>query len=106
MRQANSEVRATLDTMERARAAVERSRNGAQLANDAMRLAEVAYRAGASTNLELIDAQRVARDAETQANLAENNERQAILDFLAASGRFPVQLQQAASSSLNRQRCC
>ena len=75
-----------------------RSRNGAQLANDAMRLAEVAYRAGASTNLELIDAQRVARDAETQANLAENNERQAILDFLAAAGRFPVQLQQGASS--------
>jgi len=77
---------------------VERSRNGAQLAEDAMHLAEVAYRAGASTNLELIDAQRVARDAETQANLAENNERQAILDFLAASGRFPVQLQQGASS--------
>jgi outer membrane protein len=97
-RQANSDVRTTLDTMERSRAAVERSRNGAQLANDAMRLAEVAYRAGASTNLELIDAQRVARDAETQANLAENNERQAILDFLAASGRFPVQLQLGASS--------
>jgi outer membrane protein TolC len=97
-RQANSEIRTTLDTMERSRAAVERSRNGAQLANDAMRLADISYRAGASTNLELIDAQRVARDAETQANLAENNERQAILDFLAASGRFPVQLQQEASS--------
>jgi len=97
-REANSEVRAALDTMERARAAVERSRNGAQLANDAMRLAEVAYRAGASTNLELIDAQRRARDAETQANLAENNERQATLDYLAAAGRFPVQLQRTASS--------
>ncbi len=98
LRQANSEVRASLDTMERARAAVERSRNGAQLANDAMHLAEVAYRAGSSTNLELIDAQRVARDAETQANLAENNERQATLDFLAAAGRFPAQLQQGSAS--------
>ena len=77
---------------------MERSTERAQLANDAMRLADIAYRAGASTNLELIDAQRVARDAETQANLAENNERQAILDFLAASGRFPVQLQLGASS--------
>ena len=84
--------------MERARAAVERSRNGAQLANDAMHLAEVAYRAGSSTNLELIDAQRVARDAETQANLAENNERQATLDYLAAAGRFPAQLQQGSAS--------
>lgn len=98
LRQANSEVRASLDTMERARAAVERSRNGAQLANDAMHLAEVAYRAGSSTNLELIDAQRVARDAETQANLAENNERQATLDYLAAAGRFPAQLQQGSAS--------
>ena len=98
LRQTNSEVRAALDTMERARAAVERSRNGAQLANDAMRLAEVAYRAGASTNLELIDAQRRARDAETQANLAENNERQATLDYLAAAGRFPAQLQQGSAS--------
>lgn len=98
LRQASSEVRAALDTMERARAAVQRSRNGAQLANDAMRLAEVAYRAGASTNLELIDAQRRARDAETQANLAENNERQATLDYLAAAGRFPAQLQATAST--------
>ena len=98
MRQADAEVRASLFTMERAHAAVERAKDAAQLANDAMRLAEVAYRAGASTNLELIDAQRRARDVETQANLAENNERQATLDFLAAAGRFPVQLQQAASS--------
>jgi outer membrane protein len=98
LRQANAEVRSALDTMERARAAVERSKNGAQLANDAMHLAEVAYRAGSSTNLELIDAQRVARDAETQANLAENNERQATLDYLAAAGRFPAQLQQGSAS--------
>jgi len=98
MRQADAEVRASLHTMERAHAAVERAKNAAQLANDAMRLAEVAYRAGASTNLELIDAQRRARDAETQANLAENNERQATLDFLAAAGRFPAQLQQGTSS--------
>jgi outer membrane protein TolC len=85
--------------MERNTAAVERSRNAARLANDAMRLADVAYRAGASTNLELIDAQRRARDAETLTNIAEDNLRQAQLDLLAAAGRFPVQLQQQAAQA-------
>lgn len=98
MRQASSEVRASLDNVERTAAAVERARNAARLANDAMRLAEVAYRAGASTNLELIDAQRRARDSETIAVIAEDNQRQAGLDLLAAAGRFPAQLQPQASS--------
>ena len=57
-----------------------------------MRLADIAYRAGASTNLELIDAQRRARDAETLAVIAEDNQRQAAIDLLSASGRFPAQL--------------
>ncbi|HVP61016.1 MAG TPA: TolC family protein [Myxococcaceae bacterium] len=96
-RQASSDVRSALDNVERTSAAVERSRNSARLANDAMRLADVAYRAGASTNLELIDAQRRARDAETLANIAEDNQRQAQLDLLAAAGRFPAQLQAQAA---------
>jgi outer membrane protein TolC len=99
LRQANSEVRSALDNMERTAAAVERQRNSAKLAEDAMRLADIAYRAGASTNLELIDAQRRARDAETLANIAEDNQRQAAIDLLAASGRFPAQLVQRQTSS-------
>lgn len=99
LRQANSDVRAAVDNVERTTAAVERQRNSAKLAEDAMRLADIAYRAGASTNLELIDAQRRARDAETLANIAEDNQRQAFIDLLAASGRFPAQLQQQASSA-------
>jgi multidrug efflux system outer membrane protein len=98
-RQAGSDVRTALDNVERTGAAVERQRNSARLAEDAMHLAEVAYRAGASTNLELIDAQRRARDAETLAVIAEDNERQAQLDLLAAAGRFPAQLQQPPPSS-------
>lgn len=97
--QANSDVRASMDNVERTAAAVERARNSARLANDAMNLADVAYRAGASTNLELIDAQRRARDAETIAVIAEDNQRQAALDLLAAAGRFPAQLQQQGPSS-------
>ena len=38
---------------------------------------------------EVIDAERQARDAETQAAIAEDTARQARLDLLAASGRFP-----------------
>ncbi|HTS80590.1 MAG TPA: TolC family protein [Myxococcaceae bacterium] len=98
LRQANSEVRAAVDNVERSAAAVERSRNSARLAEDAMRLADIAYRAGSTTNLELIDAQRRARDAETLAVIAEDNERQAQLDLLSAAGRFPAQLQQAPLS--------
>ena len=45
-------------------------------------------------NLELIDAQRRARDAETLAVIAEDNQRQAAIDLLSASGRFPAQLTQ------------
>ena len=98
LRQASSDVRAAVDNVERTTAAVERQRNSAKLAEDAMRLADIAYRAGASTNLELIDAQRRARDAETLAVIAEDNQRQAIIDLLAASGRFPVQLAQPPPS--------
>jgi outer membrane protein TolC len=94
LRQSNSDVRAAIDNVERTTAAVERQRNSASLAEDAMRLADIAYRAGASTNLELIDAQRRARDAETLANIAEDNQRQAYIDLLSASGRFPAQLAQ------------
>jgi outer membrane protein TolC len=95
LRQSNSDVRAAVDNVERTTAAVERQRNSAVLAEDAMRLADIAYRAGATTNLELIDAQRRARDAETLANIAEDNQRQAFIDLLSASGRFPYQLSQA-----------
>jgi len=92
IRQARSEVRAAIDNVERTAVAVERARASARLANEAMHLAEVGYRAGSNTNLELIDAQRRARDAETIAVIAEDNQRQAALDLLAAAGRFPAQM--------------
>ena len=55
----------------------------------ALRLSELAYRAGATSNLEVIDAERASRDADTAAAIAEDAARQARLDLLAASGRFP-----------------
>jgi outer membrane protein TolC len=44
---------------------------------------------GANTNIELIDAQREARDAETAVAIAAHGVRRARLELLAATGRFP-----------------
>ena len=44
---------------------------------------------GASTNIEVLDAARQARDADTATAAAEDLSRQARLDLLVAAGRFP-----------------
>jgi outer membrane protein TolC len=63
--------------------------SAARLTREALDLSTLAYRAGATTNLEVIDAERRARDADTQVAVAEDAARQARLDLLAAGGRFP-----------------
>ncbi len=65
------------------------ARRAADQANEVVRITDVAFRAGATTNLEVIDAQRRARDAETAAAIAEDRARQARLDLLVALGLFP-----------------
>ena len=52
-------------------------------------ITDVAFREGATTNIEVIDAQRGARDAETAAAIAEDAVRRAKLELLVATGRFP-----------------
>jgi outer membrane protein TolC len=89
LRQARSDVRVAFEEVKRAVASLEAATRAARLAEEALELANIAYRAGATTNLEVIDAERRARDAETQAVIAEDTARQARLDLLAASGRFP-----------------
>jgi outer membrane protein TolC len=89
LRQARSDVRASFEAMRRADVALDQASQSAAFARRALDLANMAYRAGATTNLEVIDAERQARDAETQAAIAEDAAREARLDLLAASGRFP-----------------
>jgi outer membrane protein len=89
LRQARSDVRTAVGTLQRADESLQAARQAAVLAKQALELATLAYQAGATTNLEVIDAERRARDAETQAVVAEDAARQARLDLLAASGRFP-----------------
>ncbi len=89
LRQARSDVRVAFEEMQREDIALDQANQSADFARRALDLANMAYRAGATTNLEVIDAERQARDAETQAAIAEDASREARLDLLAASGRFP-----------------
>ncbi len=89
LRQARSEVRIAFESVERSDAALAQARDAAKLAAEALELTELAYRAGATSNIEVIDAERRARDAETEAAVAEDAARQGRLDLLSASGHFP-----------------
>jgi outer membrane protein TolC len=89
LRQARSDVRSAFEEVRRADEALKASTAASDVAKHALDLANKAYAAGATSNLELIDAERRARDAETQTAVAEDGARQARVDLLAASGRFP-----------------
>ena len=89
LRQARSDVRAAFEAIRRADAGLRSSRDAADLARRARDLATLAYRAGAVTNIEVIDAERQARDAATQAEVAADTSRQARLTMLAATGHLP-----------------
>jgi outer membrane protein TolC len=89
LRQARSEVRVAFEAQRGAETALTAAREAAQLADKAREMAVQAYEAGALTNLEVIDAERQARDADTDVAIAEDSLRQARLDLLIASGRFP-----------------
>jgi outer membrane protein TolC len=90
LRQARSEVRAAFVALERADDALAQAREAAKLAHEALELAQLAYRAGATSNIEVVDAERRERDAAAEAAIIEDSARQARLDLLVASGRFPA----------------
>jgi len=68
---------------------LEAGRRAASQAAEVVRITDIAFRAGATTNLEVIDAQRRARDADIASAVAEDRHRQARLDLLVALGLFP-----------------
>ncbi len=89
LRQASSDVRAAEQDVRRSIAALAFAVDAATQATAALELTTLGYRAGASTNIEVIDAERQARDAATAVAAAEDARRQAVLDLLVAGGRFP-----------------
>ncbi|HVX94543.1 MAG TPA: TolC family protein [Polyangia bacterium] len=89
VRQARADVRVAFEAMLHADQALTATREAASLAHRAYDLAVTAYKAGATSNLEVIDAARQARDADSSAAIAGDVARRARLDLLVASGRFP-----------------
>ena len=89
LRQARSEVRVSFEAVLRADRALASALEAAALAKRAYELAVLAYKAGATTNIEVLDAARQARDADSAAAAASDVARRARLDLLVASGRFP-----------------
>lgn len=87
--QARADVRTAFSNLARAEAALAHARRGAQQANAALAIVQQAFQAGATTSLDVTDAERTARDADGAAVVAEDAVRQARLDLLAATGRFP-----------------
>jgi outer membrane protein len=89
LRQTKSDIRVAVEEIRRADEAMRSSSAAAELAHQALDLANLAYHAGATTNIEVIDAERRARDADSAVVIAEDNVRQARLDLLVAAGQFP-----------------
>ena len=88
-RQAASEIRTARDAVATTTRAFAQAQLAADRANEVVQITDVAYREGASTNIEVLDAQRQARDVETQSAIAEDALKRAQLDLLIALGRFP-----------------
>ncbi|MFT3928443.1 MAG: TolC family protein [Myxococcales bacterium] len=88
-RQAKSDVRVAVNDVQHADAAYLAATRAAELGQEALKMANIAYEAGATTNIEVIDAERRARDDETAMVVAEDAARRARLDLLSATGNLP-----------------
>ena len=87
--QARAELRLAEESVTRTEQIVATSRLAAESAAEALRITEIAYRAGATSNIEVVQAQQTARNVEIAFALAEDRLRQARLDLLFALGQFP-----------------
>jgi outer membrane protein TolC len=89
LREAKSEIRLAYEAVRRTTRALENARAASQQSAEVLNITTFSFRAGASQNIEVIDAQRRSRDADTAVAVAEDAVRQARLDLLTALGRFP-----------------
>jgi outer membrane protein TolC len=89
LRQAKSDVRTAFEEVRRADDQVLSARNAAKLAHEALEMTNLAYREGATNDLDVVDAEQRSRNADTASLVAEDAARQARIDMLSASGHFP-----------------
>ncbi len=88
-RQATGDLRAALAQLKQADEVNAASRRSAAIARRMRELSEKAFQIGATTSMELVDADQRLRQAESAVVIAEDQVRQARLELLVASGRFP-----------------
>jgi outer membrane protein TolC len=86
---ASSEVRASREAVASAGRFLTSAQAAASQAQEVVNIVNVSFRAGAATNIEVIDAERRARDADTAVAVAEDALRRARLELLTALGQFP-----------------
>lgn len=86
---AGSEVRSAREGVRGLERALASARAAADQAQQVVNITNISFRAGAATNIEVIDAERTARDSDAAVAIAEDNLRRARLDLLTALGRFP-----------------
>ena len=87
--QAGAQVRMARVAITSAERGLASARAAADQAEQVVTITTVSFRAGAATNIEVIDAQRAALDAETQAAVAQDILTRAKFELLNAQGRFP-----------------
>ncbi len=87
--QANAEVRTAREAVQSAGRALASARAAADQAHQVVTIVNVSFRAGAATNIEVIDAERQSRNADIAVAVAEDSLRRAQLDLVTALGRFP-----------------
>jgi len=87
--QARSEVRIARESLASFQRALASAQLASDQANQVLAITTQAFEVGATTNLEVIDAQREARDTDTARALAEDAVRHGRLNLLVALGRFP-----------------
>jgi len=87
--EASAEVRAARQAVASGERTVAAARAAADQARQVETITNVSFRAGAATNIEVIDAERSARDADAAVATAEDQLRRARLELLNALGRFP-----------------
>jgi len=85
---ARSEVRLAQESLRALERALDSARLAAEQTSQVLAITTTAFEVGATTNIEVIDAQRSDLDAKTTAELAEGAVRRARLDLLVALGRF------------------
>lgn len=87
--EANAQVRAAREAVASGERTLASARAAADQAQQVVNITNISFRAGAATNIEVIDAERVARDSGTAVAIAEDQLRRARLELLNALGVFP-----------------